>query len=106
MECLLGDLDLLQGRHNGALRIEGCEVDDGRVGHCDCTIFNGCLACEDFLLSRRVFGLLREGRFNFLLYGLHISDVKDFSVPFTHGGLECAKLLIMSMPQMKDLIDR
>ena len=88
VERLLGVHDLLQSRCDGSLRIEGCEVNDGRVGLRDRTIFNGCLACEDFLLSCRVFSLLPGGRVIFVLYGLHISYVKDLSVPLAHGGLE------------------
>ena len=88
MECLLSVLDLLQRRGNGCLRIEGCEVNDGGVSLRDRSIFNGCLACEDFLRGQGVLSLLPGGRVNFLLNGLHISDVKDLAVPLTHGGLE------------------
>ena len=88
MECLLDVPDLLQSRCNGGLCIEGCEVNDGGVGLRNCAIFNGCLAFVDFLLGCGVFGLLSGGRVNCLLYGLHISDVKDFFVPIIHYGLE------------------
>ena len=43
----------------GGLRIEGWEVNDGRVSLCDCTIFNGCLG---------VFGLLLGGRVNCMAF--------------------------------------
>ena len=104
MERLLGILDLLQGRHNSSHRIEGFEVYDDGVGLCNCAIFNGSLACEGFLLSRSVLGLLPGGRVKFLLYGLLISDVKDLHIPLAHGGLERAKLLMMSRPHAHNMI--
>ena len=45
-------------------------------------------------------------RVDLLLYGRHIIDVKDLSVPLAHGGLESAKLLIVSRPHAYDLIGR
>ena len=88
METLLGVLDLLHCGGNGCLCTEGCKVDDARVSLHDCAIFNGCLAYEDLVLGRQVLSLLPGGRVNLLVYVLHISDLKDLSVPLVHGGLE------------------
>ena len=55
-------------------------------------------------LSRGVLSFLLMGRVDLLLYGLHISDVKDLSVPLAHSGLESAKLLVVSRPHAYNLI--